>query len=109
MLRFLYDECVKKVFKPALVNLPKGNEVESKIRRGLKGERDLTQFCLGEGNNQPLSSVLLVDIFKDAEEKYRFRLRKTSGEVVVVSEPYDSFEECRKGVNLFKGLNLMEQ
>ena len=38
------------------------------------------------------------EIFRDAQNEFRFRLRAPNGENIAVSEAYTSKENCKKGI-----------
>jgi uncharacterized protein YegP (UPF0339 family) len=38
------------------------------------------------------------EIYKDASEKFRFRLKAPNGEVIAVGEAYESKDGCKNGI-----------
>lgn len=38
------------------------------------------------------------EVYKDAESKYRFRLKAANGETIAASEGYNSKEACMDGI-----------
>lgn len=42
------------------------------------------------------------EIFKDANNKYRFRLKAANGEIIAASEAYNSKDACLNGITSVK-------
>jgi uncharacterized protein YegP (UPF0339 family) len=42
------------------------------------------------------------EIYKDAAQKFRWRLKAPNGEVVAVGEAYESKDGCKKGIESVK-------
>ena len=42
------------------------------------------------------------EIYKDASEKFRFRLKASNGETIAASEAYESKDGCKNGVESVK-------
>ena len=42
------------------------------------------------------------EIFKDVEDKFRFHLKASNGEIIAASQGYTSKESCRKGIESVK-------
>ena len=42
------------------------------------------------------------EIYKDAAEKFRFRLKAPNGEVIASGEAYESKDSCKKGIESVK-------
>ncbi len=42
------------------------------------------------------------EIYKDAAGKYRWRLKAPNGEIIAMSEPYESKDGCKNGINSVK-------
>lgn len=44
----------------------------------------------------------VFEVFKDAKEKFRFRLKAANGEIIATGEAYASKEGCIKGIESIK-------
>jgi len=44
----------------------------------------------------------MYEIFKDSENKIRFRLKARNGKIIAVSEGYESKRNCLKGIDSVK-------
>jgi uncharacterized protein YegP (UPF0339 family) len=44
----------------------------------------------------------LFEIFRDKQEKFRFRLRAPNNEIIATGEAYESKQSCLKGVESIK-------
>jgi len=44
----------------------------------------------------------LFELYKDAAGKFRFRLKAANGEIIAVSEAYESKASCENGVESVK-------
>ena len=53
----------------------------------------------GETN---MSAMPKFEIYKDASEKFRFRLKAPNGEVIAVGEAYESKDGCKNGIESIK-------
>ncbi len=42
------------------------------------------------------------EIYKDAAEKFRFRLKAPNGEIIASGEAYESKDGCKKGIESIK-------
>lgn len=42
------------------------------------------------------------EIYKDATEKFRFKLKAPNGEVIASGEAYESKDSCKKGIESIK-------
>lgn len=42
------------------------------------------------------------EIYKDQAQKFRWRLKAPNGEIIAVSEAYDSKDSCKNGCNSVK-------
>ena len=42
------------------------------------------------------------EIYKDAAEKFRFKLKAPNGEVIASGEAYESKDSCKKGIESVK-------
>jgi uncharacterized protein YegP (UPF0339 family) len=42
------------------------------------------------------------EIYKDAAQKFRWRLKAPNGEIIATSEAYESKEGCKKGIESVK-------
>ncbi len=40
----------------------------------------------------------VFEIYKDAAEKFRFRLKAPNGEIIAVGEAYESKDGCKNGI-----------
>jgi len=45
-----------------------------------------------------LSAMPKFEIYKDAAEKFRWRLKAPNGEVIASSEAYESKDGCKNGI-----------
>jgi hypothetical protein len=48
------------------------------------------------------SAAPKFEIYKDAAEKFRFRLKAANGEVIAVGEAYESKDGCKNGIESIK-------
>lgn len=44
----------------------------------------------------------VFEIFKDTDQKDRFRLKAPSGEIIATSEAYNSKQACKNGIEAVK-------
>ena len=44
----------------------------------------------------------VFEIFKDIDQKDRFRLKAPNGEIIATSEAYNSKQACKKGIESMK-------
>jgi uncharacterized protein YegP (UPF0339 family) len=44
----------------------------------------------------------IFELFKDKDEKYRFRLKAANGEIIATSEAYSSKDGCVNGIESVK-------
>jgi hypothetical protein len=49
-----------------------------------------------------LSATPKFEIYKDATEKFRWRLKAPNGEVIASSEAYESKDGCKNGIHSVK-------
>ena len=49
-----------------------------------------------------MSAAPKFEIYKDAAEKFRFRLKAANGEVIAVGEAYESKDGCKNGIESIK-------
>ena len=49
-----------------------------------------------------MSATPKFEIYKDAAEKFRFRLKAANGEVIAVGEAYESKDGCKNGIESIK-------
>jgi len=42
------------------------------------------------------------EIYKDAAQKFRWRLKAPNGEIIATSEAYESKDSCKKGIESVK-------
>jgi len=49
-----------------------------------------------------MSAMPKFEIYKDAAEKFRWRLKAPNGEIIASSEAYESKDSCKNGVNSVK-------
>jgi len=49
-----------------------------------------------------MSAMAKFEIYKDAAEKFRFRLRAPNGEIIATGEAYASKDGCQKGIESVK-------
>jgi uncharacterized protein YegP (UPF0339 family) len=49
-----------------------------------------------------MSTIPKFEIYKDAAEKFRFRLKAANGETIAVGEAYESKDACKKGIESVK-------
>jgi uncharacterized protein YegP (UPF0339 family) len=42
------------------------------------------------------------EIYKDAAQKFRWRLKAANGEIIATGEAYDSKDGCKKGIESVK-------
>ena len=49
-----------------------------------------------------LSAMPKYEIYKDAAQKFRWRLKATNGEVIATGEAYESRDGCQKGIESVK-------
>jgi uncharacterized protein YegP (UPF0339 family) len=49
-----------------------------------------------------VSATPKFEIYKDAAEKFRFRLKAANGEVIAVGEAYESKDGCKHGIESIK-------
>ena len=49
-----------------------------------------------------MSAAPKFEIYKDAAEKFRFRLKAANGEVIASGEPYESKDGCKNGIESIK-------
>lgn len=49
-----------------------------------------------------MSAAPKFEIYKDAAEKFRFRLKAANGEVIASGEAYESKDGCKNGIESIK-------
>jgi len=49
-----------------------------------------------------MSAMPKFEIYQDTAGKYRFRLKAANGEVIAVSEAYESKDGCKNGIESVK-------
>ena len=49
-----------------------------------------------------MSAMPKFEIYKDAAEKFRWRLKAPNGEIIASSEAYESKDSCKNGVDSVK-------
>jgi hypothetical protein len=49
-----------------------------------------------------MSAMPKFEIYKDASEKFRFRLKAANGEIIAVGEAYESKDGCKNGIESIK-------
>jgi uncharacterized protein YegP (UPF0339 family) len=49
-----------------------------------------------------MSTMPKFEIYKDAAEKFRFRLKAPNGETIATGEAYESKDGCKKGIESVK-------
>jgi uncharacterized protein YegP (UPF0339 family) len=49
-----------------------------------------------------MSAAPKFEIYKDATEKFRFRLKAANGEVIASGEAYESKDGCKNGIESIK-------
>ena len=49
-----------------------------------------------------LSAMPKYEIYKDAAQKFRWRLKAPNGEIIASSEAYESKDGCKKGIESVK-------
>jgi uncharacterized protein YegP (UPF0339 family) len=47
-------------------------------------------------------SMPKFEVYKDAAEKFRFRLKAPNGETIATGEAYESKDGCKKGIESVK-------
>jgi uncharacterized protein len=49
------------------------------------------------------------EIFQDAKDEYRFRLKAKNGEIIASSEGYNSKQACKKGITSVRKNSIMSK
>jgi len=49
-----------------------------------------------------MSAMPKFEIYRDAAEKFRFRLKAPNGETIATGEAYESKDGCKKGIESVK-------
>jgi len=51
-----------------------------------------------------LSTMPKYEIYKDATQKFRWRLKAANGEIIASGEAYESKDGCKKGIEVIKSV-----
>ena len=72
----------------------------------IKGINSVKKNCRSEVEDLTISDRKVLNpkyqIFKDAADKFRFRLKASNGEIIAQSEGYDTKDACKNGIETVK-------
>ena len=72
----------------------------------LKGINSVKKNCRSEVEDLTINDRKVLNpkyqVFKDAADKFRFRLKASNGEIIAQSEGYETKDACRNGIEVVK-------